>query len=159
MLSSNGGSIMNKLNLRKILSVAGLGSLVLITAAFAGGGCRFGSPEKRAQFIIDRISGELELNTAQEAKLGEIKDEILAARKEHREERQGMVKQLIALVEAPELDKKGVQDLIAKKRDHVDRVSPKIIALVAEFHKTLTAEQRKLAGEKIAYFVERRHRE
>src|SRR5689334_17657646 len=132
-----------KLNIKKLLALTGLGSLVLFTAAFAGGRCRFADPERRAEFVVDRISDELDLNDTQKSKLDDIKKEVLAARKAHSEDRKGMVKQVIALIESDQWDAKAAESLIAKKRALVDQVSPKVLAKVAEFHAALTPEQRK----------------
>jgi sterol desaturase/sphingolipid hydroxylase (fatty acid hydroxylase superfamily)/Spy/CpxP family protein refolding chaperone len=112
-------------------------------------------PESRAAFIQDRISGKLDFDETQEAKLKDVTGEVVALVKEFKALRARDHAALIELVNTPELDQERVLSGIAERRALIDARLPQIVAKYAELHKTLTPEQRK----EIVEMIEDHHRD
>lgn len=138
----------------------------LIGAIFAGAlasaGCNHhrgwhhgGNPEKHADWMADKVADKLELNDAQKAKFKEVQDAMLAARKEMREGRKELHKELITMVKGPELDQERLTAIANDRKAVFEKHLPLVVSKLAEFHKTLSAEQKAEAAEFLEKMQER----
>ncbi|MBL7713970.1 MAG: Spy/CpxP family protein refolding chaperone [Bdellovibrionales bacterium] len=134
--------------------VLGIATLGIAPLAFSG--CRHHrSPEHRAEWVVKKIKGELDLTEVQVAKLNSIKDEFLAERKAHDSKRRLAMDEFLKQVRSDKMDTAKIQGLIDERRTHMDQVGPKIVARIAEFHAMLTPEQRNKAADKLQKFADR----
>ena len=144
---------------RIIVAVVLFVSLALFMGACSHGrfsGSHNTSPEKRVEWVKKRISDELKLDAAQNAKLDQIADDLMARRKKMVSEREKGRLELAALVKAEKLDRADLERLVAKKRAHIEEVIDVVMDHAVEFHSMLTPEQRVLLAEKIEKHGEKR---
>lgn len=113
------------------------------------------SAEDQAKFrgkMIERVSGKLDLDAAQKAKLGVLADKLqeqraaLAAGGNPRAEVQ-------ALVAGEKFDRTKAQALVAGKTAAVNSKSPEVIAAMGDFYDSLKPEQQTRVRE----FMQKRH--
>lgn len=131
--------------------------LALLTAGFTVGcrGHRHGSPEQKAEWIAEKISDELDFTENQEAKLDQIKDEVLAKFKEVHTGKKEMHNEVIAKVRNDEITRAYLNSLANKKEALHKKLKPFIIDRVLEVYEMLTPEQRQTLAEKMEDFQER----
>lgn len=108
---------------------------------------RHKSPEERANWLVKRISKELELNESQKQALGKIKDEFLAKHRAERPQMQEHVRSLSDLVRAETIDQAKLAELRKKHRAHREAMENFFVEKALEFHKILTPEQRAKAAD------------
>jgi len=132
----------------KIISIAS----VFIFSAVAFSGCghwyKHKSPEKKAEWIVNEIQDELELNDAQLVKLNHLKDTILTIRKEFKESHKQRHDEFTALLDQATLDQSKLQTMVDTKLEFVGSKSPQVITAAAGFYDSLTAEQQQEIREK-----------
>lgn len=129
---------------------------VLAAGMVAVSAChRHRSPSERADYLVDKVAKDLELNEAQRVKLDAVKQEALKAWAEIRNERRAALDEVIAEVEHDRLDQAKLLALFARHQDLQSRLAPGVAAAAAEFHASLTAEQKTLALEHLRHFRER----
>lgn len=121
--------------------------LLLLGAGFLGSGlvaCGHHNmdPEDKAEWVVKKINKELELNDAQLAKLNVLKDKVLSARKSMHENRQQHHEQVVALIQAPTLDQQQVLAMVQTHSDNLTRLSPDIVAALADVLDSLDSEQK-----------------
>lgn len=127
-----------------------LTAFVMVAALTVLPGClRNRTPEERAKKIVEWISGNLELDESQRAKLDSVKDEILTARKETSAERSAQLDEVLRLVKSKEIDPKAIQSLMQQRHERISRIAPGVIARVVEFHASLTDKQKDKIVEKV----------
>lgn len=134
-----------------------IGAIVFFTLALILAACghsRFAgyhgaSPEKRVAWIKQHISDELNLDAAQNEKLDAIAADLMERRKEMKPVREKGRLELAALVRAENIDRNDLEQLVDKKRAHVEEMLDVVMDHAVEFHQMLTPEQRTLLAEKI----------
>ena len=120
---------------------------VLISSLGLFSGCRRSSHAYKAEFMVDYISETLDLDDNQQAQLNQIKDELMAKVGQMRADRASMRDELVAQLRSEEIDQARIKAMIAERRAQMDAIIDLIVVRLAEFHKTLTPEQReKLVG-------------
>ena len=128
------------------------GIYILVIGILIGGlglfsGCRRSSSAHKAEFIVDYISETLDLTESQQAQLNQIKDELMAKAIQMRADRASLQEELLAQLRSEEIDQARIKAMIAERRAQMDAIIDLIVVRLAEFHKTLTPEQReKLVG-------------
>ncbi len=128
----------------------------LVAGALVFGGCqRHRSPEERIAHKLDHVADYLDLNDQQKMKLDEVKDELIQARKELRQDHQAIFDEVLVEVKGDQLDQAKLLQLIEQHQARFSEVAPPVIAKVAEFHATLTPEQKAKAVERLEKFRER----
>ena len=139
--------------LKIVLTVA---SVLLAVAALSLIGCsRHGTPEERADRVMKRIAQQLDLNDEQRTKLEAVKLEVLAARSRLGSEQQKLFDEVIVQVQAGRLDQAKLIQLLERRQELQREAAPAVVAKVAEFHASLTAEQKTKAVEHLQHFRER----
>jgi uncharacterized membrane protein len=116
-------------------------------------GCRHGhDPAQRADWIAKKIASELDLNDAQKAKLDLIKQEFLAQREKGKQEREEAFQTLLAQIRSKQLDTEKLQALIDRRHKHMEEVAPTVLKKIADFHASLSDEQKEKAARKFEKF-------
>ena len=125
---------------------------VLISSLGLFSGCRRSSHAYKAEFMVDYISETLDLDDNQQAQLNQIKDELMAKVGQMRADRASMQEELLAQLRSEEIDQARIKAMIAERRAQMDAIIDLIVVRLAEFHKTLTPEQKEKLVAKIETF-------
>jgi periplasmic protein CpxP/Spy len=140
------GGIMLKKGLFILLAGILISGLGLIT------GCRRSAHDHKAEFMVDYISETLDLDDSQKAELNQIKNELVAKARQMQAGRDSMFEELVAQLRSEEVDQARVKALIAERRAQMDEFIDLVVVRLAEFHKTLTQEQKDKLVAKIETF-------
>ena len=125
---------------------------VLISSLGLFSGCRRSSHAYKAEFMVDYISETLDLDDSQKAQLNQIKNELMAKVRQMRAGKDSMFEELVAQLRSEEIDQARVKALIAERRAQMDEFVDLLVVRLAEFHKTLTQEQKDTLVAKIETF-------
>ena len=142
---------------KKGLYILLIGMLISGVALFSG--CRRHSHGHKAEFMVDYISETLDLNESQQAQLDQIKDELMAKAQQMHADKESMHGELVAQLRSEEIDQVRVKAVIAEHRAQMDEIVDLIVVRLAEFHKTLTPEQKEKLISKIETFKKWHHRD
>lgn len=123
-----------------------------ISLALIFTGCRAHSPNGKAEFMVDYIAETLDLNDQQRAQLEDIKAEFLAKAGEMHAQREAMRTELMAELRKEEIDQQRLKALIAQKREQMAELMDLAVVRLAEFHRTLTPEQKEKLVAKLEWF-------
>lgn len=126
----------------------GMMYIALLLAIFVLAGC-YRSPEQRAERVVNRIAGKLDLDEQQKAKLSSIKDEIMAKRPEMGKMRDEIFEEVISLMESDKIDDARLNAAADKVEKHIAGDIRFFSEKFKEFHDMLTPEQRAKVVEKI----------
>jgi protein CpxP len=137
---------------RKMITFTAIAGV--IAACIVIGGCArrhflSKSPEKRAEFIVKRLTRTLDLTKEQVERLNTIKDEILARSRNFKSDRKALFNQAIALVKSDKLDKNALNNWISRREQIRNELKPFIVDKIIEFHDMLTPEQKNKLAEKM----------
>jgi len=108
-----------------------------------------GSREGRSEMAIDWLSSWFELTEGQNSKLLLINEELGNLEKELKKDRLEIKDEIIRMFASDELDQDRILQIIEEKQEQVDYFAARIIAEFAEFHESLSSEQRKKLVEEI----------
>lgn len=142
---------------KKGLYILLIGMLISGVALFSG--CRRHSHGHKAEFMVDYISEALDLNENQQAQLDQIKDELMAKAKGMHADKESLHEELVTQLRNEEIDQVRVKAVIAEHREKMDEIIDLVVVHLAEFHKTLTAEQKEKLIAKIETFKKWHHRD
>ena len=115
-------------------------------------GC-YRTPEQRAEYLVKRMSSELDLNDTQKARLEKIKDEFLAKRPEMTKMREETVKEANVLMRSAEIDKAQLNALMEKNQAGAIDMIRFVAAKFTEIHDMLTPEQREKLTKQIEEYM------
>jgi len=120
-----------------------VGLIALLVVSVAGlAGCRRPGGGHKAEFMIDYVTEVLDLNDAQQEQLSRIKGEFVEKGRQMNDSREEMHAEIIAQLKSEEIDQQRLQQLVAVKRAQVDELVDLMIVRLAEFHRTLSPEQK-----------------
>lgn len=102
-----------------------------------------GSHAERAERAIDWLSSRLELTEGQRARLLSINEELENLKMELKTDRGQTKREIIKMLGSHELDQHRILEIIAEKQERIDFFAPKIVAGFADFHDSLSMEQRR----------------
>ena len=132
-----------------------VGTLVL-AGALVGAGChRHHTPSERADWMTGKIAKHLDLDDQQKAKLAVVKDEVIAARAESRQEHKAIMEDIIAQVKSDRLDQAKLTELMDRHQAEQKRLMQPVLPKVAEWHATLRPDQKAEAVEHLRKWMER----
>jgi Spy/CpxP family protein refolding chaperone len=127
--------------------------VALLIAGVAGlSGCRRHSHAHKAEFMVDYISDTLDLTESQQEQLNRIKDELMEKAQQMHSNKESMHAELVTQLRSEEIDQALVKAKIAEHRARMDDIIDLIVVRLAEFHKTLTPEQKEKLIAKIETF-------
>jgi Spy/CpxP family protein refolding chaperone len=102
--------------------------------------------------MVDYITEALDLDEYQQQHLNQIKDEVMAEAREMHANREGMHAELVAQLRSEEIDQVLVRKRIAEHREKMDQIIELLVVRIAEFHRTLTPEQKEKLVAKLETF-------
>jgi len=135
---------------KKGITSASIFTFISLALIFTG--CRAHSPNGKAEFMVDYIAETLDLNDQQRAQLEDIKAEFLAKAGEMHAQREAMRTELMAELRKEEIDQQRLKALIAQKREQMAELMDLAVDRLAEFHRTLTPEQKEKLVAKLEWF-------
>ena len=136
--------------LKKGLNLSLIVVLLIGIVGFAG--CRRHSPDQKAEFMVDYVSEALDLNESQQVQLDQIKDELVEKGIQMHADRAAMHAELAAQLRSDEIDQGRIIAMVTERRVKMEELINLGIERLAEFHKTLTPEQREKLVAKLESF-------
>jgi len=125
---------------------------VLLVSVAGLAGCRRHSPGAKAEFMVDYVSETLDLDESQQAHLDQIKDELLEKGIQMHAGRAAMHAELAAQLRSEAIDPDRLKAMVTEHRVKMEALIDLGIIRLAEFHKTLTPEQREKLVAKLESF-------
>jgi uncharacterized membrane protein len=142
--------------LRKTKS--GVWIAILVIGLMCLGSCRHPSPEKMADRAIVELTAKLELNISQQQQLQVIKMELLGKMAEMKKARQSMHGEVLTELQKDVLDQEKLKKMVNSRKTEMDDLSNMVIARFAQFHSTLSPEQKKKLVDYVKDKEKRHHR-
>jgi Spy/CpxP family protein refolding chaperone len=105
--------------------------------------------------MVDYIAETLDLTDQQRAQLDGIKEEFVAKAEAMRADKKAMHDAFMTELRKAEIDPQRLKGLIAQKQEQLTEILDLAVTRLAEFHSTLTPEQKEKLVAKLAYFHER----
>ncbi len=117
-------------------------------------GCRhhFGSHEARAEKTIRYLTDELILTEPQQAMLKSFKDEMLKKREDAHQCRQKNKAVIMEELKKDTVDQESLMNIYTEHKPKIDELATFVISSLAEFHETLTPEQKSTLIDKLETF-------
>jgi protein CpxP len=110
------------------------------------------SPEKKADWIVKKVSKELNLKQDQKEKLVQIKEELLAKHKEFMSPHEKLLNAFLTEAVKDTVDQKILNRSVEETHQQMEGMRPFLISKFVKFHAMLTLEQRVKLAEKIRQF-------
>jgi periplasmic protein CpxP/Spy len=126
---------------------------LMVLAVFAG--CRH-ERHPRTEFMVDYLAEALDLDEAQRRQVDQIRDELIRKGKELKVAHHRPAEELKSLLMADSLNQERLKAIVAEQRSRVDEFVDLVILRLAEFHRTLSAEQKTKLVSKIEKFSKMR---
>lgn len=141
---------------KRLLIVVSSGAIIVGTLV-ACGHHRYHDPEKRGEWLVEKVTHELELNEAQKSKLELVRQEVLKARKEIQADRQTMRTEVFTMLEQPQLDRQKVLAMVEQKTAAINQHAPQVVNALGDFYDSLSEEQRQEIRNHISEMGEHHH--
>ncbi len=139
----------------------GLGGVGLITSVAAYGHHQCHDPEQRGNWMVEKISSELELTEPQVEKLEAVRDQMMDARKQMHQERKVAREDMLKLLGQSSLDRDQSLAMINQRLDAIRDNAPQLVNALGDFYDILSPEQKQelkeRIEEKMARFESRHH--
>jgi protein CpxP len=116
--------------------------ILAVLAGCRGHGPHHGSPEKRAEFMINRLKAELDLSEQQVALLKDIHDDIRSKMQENRPQREEHYELLKEQILADSLDIDEIKRYMDARQDKHREMRDYVLQQIKRFHDTLTSDQK-----------------
>lgn len=110
--------------------------------------------DEKADFVGERVSKQLQLDTTQQQNFRELAGLVAGIVAEARADRQAQFEELSAMIEQPSFDQARALELVQQKTEMINQKAPQVIASLAIFLDSLNAEQKR----QLQDFIEHRHR-
>lgn len=115
---------------------------VVLTLGVAGGVAAYkGNGWHRGEHFISHVSDELELTPEQTEALEAIRDQIWDIRQNVRQDPDARKQAVLSLIDGEVFDQTQALTLVSEKTELVTQYAPQVIASVASFYDSLSAEQ------------------
>ena len=134
---------MLKKTIYSLVILAIISSLLLISA------CRHYSPEKRTQWMMKKFTKDLNLNDSQKEQLDVFKTEMMMKGRELRVVYKNTMEELGLQLRSEEFNKQKVEDAVSKISAPQDEFISLFIEKLADFHSSLTSEQKTILAKKL----------
>ena len=139
---------MRTLMIITILTLVGLGTTLFV-------GCHHRGGPKGADFMVDYMTEVLDLSEDQEDRAEAFKNEILAKTKEMHADKKQMHAEIKAQLSSEAIDTERVKTMMVEHRKEMEVVMNLAVDRIAEFHATLSPEQRAKLIKKLEKWEER----
>lgn len=114
---------------------------VLLAGSIAACSHHHRTPEQRAEWMTEKVSKELKLDDAQQAKFKALSEDMLAVRKQMRSEFGSDRDQVLDLLDQPKLDQARILGMVKEHTRTINEQAPKIVAAMGDFYDSLSPEQ------------------
>ena len=145
-----------KLTKRTIIYMAG-GALLVSGVVACNHGMHFGSPEERGEWMVQKVTKELNLNETQGSMLVDVKDVFLDARKTMRGNRVQHSADVIAMFNQPTFDRDKANEIVVQHIETVNLRASIIIDAFGNFYDSLDDAQRAELREFVEHKMEHHH--
>ncbi len=108
-----------------------------------------------AQQKIDRIAEVLDLDEGQKEKLFTVKESLMDAKQAFSQVRLQTVEEFLGLMTSDTLREDQLMQIVSRHQSMVNEVSPKVTMALAEFHATLSPEQKSKAAQFVKTWKDR----
>ena len=146
-----------KLTRRNIIFMTG-GVLLTVGVVACNHGVHFGSAEERGEWMVQKVTNELELDQTQQARLAAVKNEFLDMRKSMRSDREQTRTDVLAMLKQPTLDRGKANAIVGQYIEKVNSRSPVIIDAIGDFYDSLDDAQRAELTAVLDHNMEHHHR-
>ena len=143
---------------KKLTYIIGGGLIAAGTLVACGHSIHHAPPEKKAEYIVEEINDELNLQDAQLTKLNALKDHMLQLHKEHKVKKLQTHEELRALLDKPYLDQEAILSHIKAKTSYINEEAQQVVALLGDFYNSLDDAQREEIREHVDKFMKRHKR-
>jgi hypothetical protein len=133
------------------------GALLTLGVVACNHGMHFGTAEERGEWMVEKVTKELELNQAQQARLAEVKDEFLNMRITMLSEREQTRADVLAMLQQPTLDRDKANTIVDQHIATINSRSPLIIDAIGNFYDSLDDAQRTELREFIEHKMDHHH--
>lgn len=145
-----------KLTKRTIIYITG-GALLIGAVVACNHGMHYGTAEERGEWMLQKVSKELELNEIQQSRLAEVKDEFLGIRSTMRSDREQTRADVLAMLQQPTLDRDKANAIIGQHLETLNSRTPVIIDAIGNFYDSLDDAQRAELRAFIEHKMEHHH--
>jgi len=111
------------------------------------------SADEKVEFISDRVSNKLDLDSLQRQKFTELAELVVDTLQEVKPTREQRFDEITSLLKEPSFNQARALELIQQKTQLVNEKAPLVISSLAGFLDTLSMEQK----EQLQEFVQQRH--
>jgi len=139
---------MRTLTIITILTLVGLGTTLFV-------GCHHRGGHGGADFMVDYMTEVLDLSEDQEDMADRFKNEILAKTREMHADKKQMHAEIKAQLSGEAIDTERVKAMMVEHRKEMEVVMNLAVDRIAEFHATLSPEQRAKLIKKLEKWEER----
>ena len=112
------------------------------------------SPEEKVEFVTERVTRKLDLDSEQQRNFTELATTVAQIMQEARIEKAQNLTEIEALLEEPSFNQTRALELIQQKTSMVNEKAPLVIASLAVFLDSLSVEQKSQMKE----FLQHRHK-
>ena len=142
----------------KIIALSAIGLLLAGAVTACGKGHFRMSPEKRAQYFMEKATEELKLSEPQVAKLSVVKDELLAAKQQMGVQRKATQETLLEMLDQSTMDRERILSMVQQRTQEVNDKAPRVVAALGDFYDTLSPEQRQKLKDEVQHHMDHRNR-
>ena len=115
------------------------------------------APGEKVEFVTERVSKQLELDSQQQQNFTALADLVMEIMLEVRASREENLEELFRLLDEPGLNQGRALELVQQKTALVNEKAPEVIAALALFLDSLNAEQKAELRDHIEHHREHRH--
>ena len=134
---------MLKKTIYSLVILAIISSLLLLSA------CHHYSPEKRTNWMMKKFTKDLNLNDSQKEQLDVFKTEMVMKGRELRVAYKNTMEEMGLQLRSDEFDKEKLEDAVLKIKGPQDEFISLFIEKLADFHSSLTSEQKTILAKKL----------
>ena len=134
-----------------VLLVAGSSGVVY---AFSKHGDWGMTPAEKAEFVSDRVTKKLNLDSEQQQKFNDLANLVVDIMQQARASRQQQVSEISQLLQEPSFNQAQALELIQQKTQLVNEKAPLVIGSLAVFIDSLSSEQK----QQMQDFMQQHHR-
>jgi Spy/CpxP family protein refolding chaperone len=139
----------------KVLVVTLVGIAVLGLLAFTG--CRKHASGMHGEMAIDYLTESLDLDEAQQDQLQRYRNEIMQQAMQMRSGKKQIMDELAVQVKSEVVDRQKLKDAVAQHRVQMVSMIDLVINRLADFHSTLSPEQKEKLVTKLEKFEKWHH--
>jgi len=143
-----------KLSTRIITAVLLVASSSGVVYAFSKHGDWGMTPAEKAEFVSERVTSKLDLDSEQQQKFNDLANLVVDIMQEARASRQQQLSEISQLLQESSFNQAQALELIQQKTQLVNEKAPLVIGSLAVFVDSLNAEQK----QELQEFMQRHHR-